>query len=301
MTSLDPRRHAFRADLAEKDLEGQVAATRFVEGVPRQVVAPTVTLRRRPEPDAPLETEALFGEAVVVFEEEAGWSWVKLAPDSPASAYVGYMPTGALGPSTTPTHRVCVPRTLVFPAPDIKRPPLSFLPMGALVTVTGAAADQNARYSAVTPDGFIVEQHLEPLAAVAPDFVAVAERFLGAPYLWGGKSVAGIDCSGLVQLACAMAGIAAPRDTDMQERELGTRLAGIEALERGDLVFWKGHVGIMLDGARLLHANAHHMMTAVEPLAEAVARIASRGSSVTSIRRIRPLTSAQGDGPEIVT
>jgi cell wall-associated NlpC family hydrolase len=153
----------------------------------------------------------------------------------------------------------------------------------------------------VAPDGFVVEQHLEPLAAVAPDFVAVAERFLCAPYLWGGKSVAGIDCSGLVQVACTMAGIAAPRDTDMQERELGTRLAGIEALARGDLVFWKGHVGIMLDGARLLHANAHHMMTAVEPLAEAVARIASRGSSVTSIRRIRPLASQQGDGPEIVT
>ncbi|NDV86243.1 peptidase P60 [Aurantimonas aggregata] len=301
MTSLDPRRHAFRADLAEKGLEGEVEAARFAEGVPRRVAVPLAPVRRRPAPDAPVETEALFGEAVIVFDEDAGWSWVKLAEGSAEAAYVGYMPSDALGASTAPTHRVRVPRTLVFPTPDIKRPPLSFLPMGALVTIAGTAADHNASYAELLPEGFVVEQHLEPVNAVSSDFVAVAERFLGAPYLWGGKSVAGIDCSGLVQLACTMAGIAAPRDTDMQERELGTRLAGIEALARGDLVFWKGHVGIMLDGTELLHANAHDMLTAVEPLAEAVARIAARGSAVTSIRRIRAPAAATGSVPVIVT
>ena len=286
MTSLDPRRNAYRADLADRSLEGRVEAARFVEGVPRRISLPVAPVRRRPDADAPLDTEALFGEAVVVFDDAAGWSWVQVAAG--AAAYVGYVPSDALVPAAAPTHRVCVPRTLVFPAPDIKRPPLSFLPMGARVTVTGTAADHNAGYAQLLDGGFVVEQHLEPADAVAPDFVAVAERFLGAPYLWGGKSVAGIDCSGLVQQACAMAGVEAPRDTDMQERELGTRIAGIEALARGDLVFWKGHVGIMLDGVRLLHANAHHMMTAVEPLSEAVARIAARGSAVTGIRRILP-------------
>lgn len=289
MTNLDPRRQAFRADLADRSLEGRVDAARFVEGVPRRVAVPVAPVRRRPEPGAPLDTEALFGETVLVFEDAAGWSWVRLAADCAEAAYVGYVPSDALAPVAVPTHRVGVPRTLLFPAPDIKRPPLSFLPMGALVTVTGTAADHNAGYAALLGGGFVVEQHLEPVGTAAPDYVAVAERFLGAPYLWGGKSVAGIDCSGLVQLACAMAGIDAPRDSDMQERELGTRLAGIEALARGDLVFWKGHVGIMLDGARLLHANAHHMLTAVEPLAEAVARIAARGSAVTGVRRVRQI------------
>ncbi|UIJ71426.1 C40 family peptidase [Aurantimonas sp. HBX-1] len=300
MTDLDPRRHAFRADLAETGLKGRVEAASFTAGVRRQVAAPVAPLRRRPDPDAPLETEALRGETVTILAEEGGWAWAKLAPDSAASAYVGYLPAAALGPVEAPTHRVCVPRTLVFPAPDIKRPPLSFLPMGALVTATGTAADHNASYAELVGGGFVVEQHLETVGGAAPDYVAVAERFLGAPYLWGGKTVAGIDCSGLVQIACAMAGIDAPRDTDMQERELGTRLAGIEALERGDLVFWKGHVGIMLDGSRLLHANAHHMMTAVEPLAEAVARIASRGSAVTGVRRLRAAAVTRGDAPPIV-
>jgi cell wall-associated NlpC family hydrolase len=294
MTSLDPRRNAFRADLADRSLEGRVEAARFVDGVPCRIALPVAPVRRRSAPDAPLDTEALFGETVTVFEEDAGWSWVQLAPGTDA-AYVGYVPSEALGPIAAATHRVSVPRTLVFPDPDIKRPPLSFLPMGAHVSVIGTAADRNASYAQVMPEGFIVEQHLEPVDAVRPDYVAVAEQLLGAPYLWGGKTIAGIDCSGLVQLACAMAGIPAPRDSDMQERELGTRIAGIEALERGDLVFWKGHVGIMLDGARLLHANAHHMMTAIEPLGEAVARSAARGSAVTGVRRVRGVASPQAD------
>jgi cell wall-associated NlpC family hydrolase len=201
------------------------------------------------------------------------------------------MPTTALGPSPgAPTHRVRVPRTLLFPGPDIKLPPLAGLPMGALVAAFGAAEDRNARYALMRPAGAIVEQHLAGLGETEPDFVAVAECFLGTPYLWGGKSTLGIDCSGLVQLSLAMAGSCAPRDTDLQEQALGMRLAGIEPLERGDLVFWKGHVGIMQDGATLLHANAFHMMTASEPLADAVARAEAKGSAVTSVRRMRRST-----------
>jgi cell wall-associated NlpC family hydrolase len=282
--TLDPRLNAFRPDLADRRLEGQVEARYFVDGRPERVTVSSAALRREARPDAAQETEALFGEDVLVFETtEEGWSWVQLQADS----YVGWIASAALGPrGDGPTHRIAVPRTLLFPGPDIKLPPLMGLPMGALVTVTGETEDRNARYGLTTPTGAVVTQHLAPPGRAADDFVAVAEQFLGVPYLWGGKTTLGIDCSGLAQVALAMAGIAAPRDTDMQERALGTRLAGIEALRRGDLVFWKGHVGIMLDGQILLHANAHHMMTAREPLAEAIARAAARGSAVTSIRRL---------------
>ncbi|WP_206456336.1 C40 family peptidase [Aurantimonas marina] len=305
MTSpLDSRLHAFRDDLADIRLQGRVDAARFVAGEERRIVSPLAPVRRRPTADAPLDTEALFGEPVTVFESDAeGWSWVQLGTDG----YVGYVPSVAIGPTgPAPTHRVSVPRTLLFPGPDIKLPPLHDLPMGASVTVIGAAEDHNARYAMIQPHGAVVQQHLWPIAATEPDFATVAERFVGVPYLWGGKSASGIDCSGLVQIACQMAGIAAPRDTDMQELELGTRIAGIEAslstrnasgkpastfphsaLARGDLVFWKGHVGIMLDGTRLLHANAHHMLTVIEPLAEAIARLEAKGAAMTRIRRIR--------------
>lgn len=281
---LDPRLHAYRSDLADIRLEGRVEADRFVEGRPAEVTAPLAPVRRQPSANGALDTEALHGETLLVFDETSdGWSWIQLDADN----YVGWVPSETIGePGPAPTHRVSVPRTLLFPAPDIKRPPLAGLPMGAAVTVRGEAEDHNAAYHQVEPEGAIVQQHLERVGTPSPDYASIAEQFLGVPYLWGGKSTLGIDCSGLVQLACQMAGIPAPRDTDMQERELGTRLAGVEAMERGDLIFWKGHVGIMLDGNRLLHANAHHMMTAIEPIAAAIERIEKRGSPVTSVRRI---------------
>lgn len=279
----DPRLNAFRPDLADARLRGKVDAERFVEGRPARVVTASAAVRREPRHDAAMDTEALHGETVLVFEEDAGgWSWVQLDGDG----YVGWVPPGALDAvSGAPTHRVSAPRTFVFPAPDIKRPPLRALPLGATVTAVGEAEDRNARYRLVAPEGAIVAQHLEPVSAIASDYVTVAEKFVGVPYLWGGKTVLGIDCSGLVQVACRMAGIPAPRDTDMQERELGTRLAGVEPMRRGDLVFWKGHVGIMVDGNRLLHANAFHMMTAIEPLAAAMERFEEKSLAVTSVRR----------------
>lgn len=291
---LDKRLNAARPDLADIRLKGRVQADRFVEGRPETVLDPVAPLRRAPRPDASLETEALHGETVLVFEtDEEGWSWVQLQSDG----YVGYMPTTALGPSRgLSTHRVCVPRTLLFPGPDIKLPPLAGLPMGALITVYAEAEDRNAAYGLVQPAGAIVRQHLGRPDESADDFVAVAERFLGTPYLWGGKTTLGIDCSGLVQIALSMAGRNVPRDTDLQERHLGRKLAEDEALRRGDLVFWKGHVGIMADETRLLHANAHHMMTAIEPLAEAVRRTEAKGSFITAYRRVTtepmPKTSA---------
>lgn len=286
--TLDRRLNAYRDDWADIALEGRVEAARFVEGRRACVRVALADLRRRPASDAPLETQALLGEGLRVFEAgEEGWSFVQLDDDR----YVGWMESEAIGPASGETRfRVCAPRTLLFPGPDIKLPPLGALPMGARVAVGGEASDHNAHYRLVQPFGAVVAQHLCPADARAPDFVAVAESLIGAPYLWGGKSALGIDCSGLTQLAFAMAGIKAPRDTDMQEA-WGRAIDIAAPRERGDLVFWKGHVGVMLDDERLLHANVHHMMTAVEPMSQAVSRIGARGSPVTSIRRAPALVS----------
>ena len=280
--TLDRRLTPARPDLAAEHLRGHVEAARFANGDERVVIEPAAPLRRAPSPDAPLDTEALMGERITVYEAtEEGWSWGQLADDG----YVGWMPTSALGSSgPEPTHKVVALRTLAFPGPSIKLPPLAGIPFGARVTVT-----RTADPFSVTSSGHIPSRHLAPLGSVEPDFVAVAEQFLGAPYLWGGKTSLGLDCSGLVQLSLAACGIPCPRDTDMQKRALGAPVAGstdLAELRRGDLVFWKGHVAIVRDRHTLVHANAFHMAVAVEPIAEAFARIRVADGEPTSVRRL---------------
>ena len=277
--SLDPRLNAFRPDLAAEDLAGKVEAARFVAGEAREVIDAQAPVRRAPRPDAEQMTEALMGERVNVYEfDQEGWAWGQLAADG----YVGYLPASALiAPRAAPTHVVTALRTLAFPGPSIKLPPVAAPPLGAHVSV-----QRMQERFAVTSIGYVPVRHLAPMASAERDFVAVAERFLGTPYLWGGKTNMGLDCSGLVQVALGACGIACPRDSDMQEAALGAPVVLGEA-RRGDLVFWKGHVAIVRDEATLLHANAHHMAVAIESLAEAVARIAAAGSRVTSVRRPR--------------
>ena len=278
MVALDPRTHPFRPEIAASHLKGQVEAERFVDGTRYELVEPMTPLRHAPSHEARQDSEALFGERMIVYEIEEGWAWGQLETDG----YVGWLSANALGkPGAAPTHKVAVPRTLCFPAPDIKRPPLAALPMGAAVAV----ARQDERFAVTAAGWHIPEAHLAPVRAKAPDFVAVAEALLGAPYLWGGKTSLGIDCSGLVQVALQAAGVACPRDSDMQELSLG-KLASPADLRRGDLVFWKGHVAIARDHETLLHANAHAMMVAVEPFADAVLRIKAAGSDVTSVKRL---------------
>ena len=278
----DPRITPARPDLAAESLRGRVEATRYAVGETLRVVAPSAPLRRAPDPEAPLDSEALYGEAVVVYEARGDWRWVQLARDG----YVGYLSAAALGPARAPTHRIAALRTHAYPAPTIKRPPRLALSLGALVDVARFDGD-----FAVTADGlFLCAKHLAPIDAREPDFVAVAERFLETPYLWGGRTSDGVDCSGLAQTALTAAGIPAPRDSDMQEAALGEPLPHSDALadlQRGDLVFWKGHVGVMRDGATLLHANGWAMKVASEPLAQARARIEKNGGgAIASIRRL---------------
>ena len=281
MTELDKRLHAYRPDLADRRLRGRVNSGQFVEGRPMQVMDPLIPVHKEPRFDAMQVSQALMGETLRVFDVQEGWAFVQLERDG----YVGYVSADALSAEVAePTHRVAVPSTFMLPAPDVKSQPAAIVTMNAAVAVTGG----DEKFAHLSTGRFVCWQHLKKANQHECDFVAVAEMFLHTPYYWGGKSVHGLDCSGLVQVSLEASGLACPRDSDMQEASLGNRLMvnDLDSLNRGDLVFWDGHVGIMKDDRTLLHANGHHMMTVSEPLRTAVERIAASGKSVTSIRRL---------------
>lgn len=282
--TIDLRRVPARPDLAAAHLAGRIEADRFVEGERREVRVPRLALKKAPSFERPLESEALRGAFVTVFEEtDEGWSWGQIERDG----YVGWLPSeGLTVPGPKATHRVAALATLAYPGPSIKLPVSERFSLGSRLAIVA----ERDGFAETADRLFVFAAHLAPATEPEPDFVAVAERFLHVPYLWGGRSSYGLDCSGLVQIALEASGRDAPRDSDMQAAELGQPIeagSSFEALRRGDLVFWKGHVGIMLDSTRLLHANGHHMAVAIEPLAEAVGRIAARSyGAVTGVRRI---------------
>jgi len=263
--ALDPRLTPARPGLAAESLRGRVAAPRYAAPERWRVIRAAAPLRAAPGARG-LASELVWGAEVDVYEIADGLAWAQAAADG----YVGYLPADALGaPGPAPTHRVAAPTSHLYPAPEVKTAPLCRLPMGARLAgrLVGTWLE--------TADGFVPAPHVAPLDRPAPDWVAAAERLTGAPYLWGGGTAAGLDCSALIQVAMDAAGRACPRDSDMQAA-LGAP-APEGDLRRGDLAFWRGHVGVMLDAATLLHANAHHMAVAAEPLAGAVARIAAAG------------------------
>ncbi|KAB1075611.1 C40 family peptidase [Methylobacterium planeticum] len=280
----DARLTPARPDLADIALTDIVAAERYVAPELRRLAVPSAPLRRAPREGAAIDTEAVMGDAVRVYEERDGFAYAQLVHDG----YVGYLPGPSLGPAEpAPTHRVRALRTFLYPAPDLKRPPLGHLSLGAAIHVL----DREGEYLRLPGDRFVFAAHCEAVGWQAPDYAGTAERLVGTPYLWGGRTSLGLDCSGLVQLVLDLAGIACPRDADQQERALGSALPPeTEDLRRGDFVFWRGHVGLMLDGGRLIHANGHHMAVAVEPLRVAVTRIRQNSHGpVTGLRRLGPV------------
>lgn len=288
MFDLDRRLHAYRPDLAAEGLKGRVEAARYVSGSPAQMARGLTDLRPRPDADAPIDTQLLFGEAVTVYDQADGWAWVQNGTDG----YVGYLESAALGRQVhAATHSVRVLRTFLYPEPDLKAPALDCLDMTAPVAVAGTDGGfSEIRYGA-EGRAFVYSAHLAAAGEIAPDFVATALAFLGAPYLWGGRGSLGLDCSALVQFALARAGIACPRDSDMQADSLGAAVAwepGRTEPRRGDLIYFPGHVAIALDEVQVVNANAHAMLVTVEPLAELEARVKaeSGGTGVTAVRRL---------------
>lgn len=274
----DRRRLPSNGVYAAAELRGQVDAEYFVEGEMQRIASPVADLRLTPE-EGPLDRQLLHGDRFRVLQREDGHAFGQ----SDRGGYVGWVPEAALQDWVEPNSRVIVRASLGFRARDLKSPDPLRLPMGARVSVHS----HNDRWAETECGLCLPLSHLSPLDDDANDPVSVAERFLGAPYLWGGNSDLGIDCSGLVQIACLMCGIDCPGDSDQQHAELGTPLATRSQVRRGDLMFWRGHVAWVVDENTILHANAHHMAVAYEPLEEAVMRIEAQGDGpVTGRKRL---------------
>ena len=281
MTGPDKRLNAYRPDLADIRLVGKVEAKTFVEPQIMQVSSPLAALRSRPDLSASFTTQAVMGDRVRVFEQTGNWSWGQLEKDD----YVGYFEAADLdNPGAQPTHRVGVPATFVYPAPDLKSQRATRIFLNSSLVIKTIDGD----WGELEQGGFVWSGHLLEKDGFAKDGfakdpVAIAEQFVGVPYLWGGNSADGLDCSGLVQEAYRACNLQCPRDTDMIEQQVGT--PGSNSRQRGDLVFWDGHIGMMLDGENMIHANGHHMAVAIENLEQAADRIAKAYGSQYRIKR----------------
>jgi len=281
--ALDSRRHPYRPDVAAEHLRGRVEARRFVRGRPMRCVRPLVAIKGRPARAASQTAELLYGETFTVYESRAGWAWGQRATDG----YVGHVRASALGApgADEPDHVVCAMLAPVLDRAHFKAPALRRMSINSPLRIESA----DGEFLRLAGGGWVHEQHVAAVNAPAPDFVAVAESFLGLPYVWGGNSGLGVDCSGLLQAALQRAGRPCPRDTDMQERELGRALAARDParLKRGDIVFFPGHVGIVRAPGRLLHSSSRWMRVLDEPLDAVLARLrAEHARPVTAVRRV---------------
>lgn len=262
--------------VAHNSLKGRVERVRLVPGELKQVVKPVAGLFAKP--GGGMDRQLIYGTSFLELDQENGFSFGRAEPDG----YVGYVETGNLAQAANATHKVIRLNTHIYPTANMKTVPLMVLPLGACLDVAGIKDG----FAEVVTGGFIPQQAVAPIDTYADDPVAVAKLFLGTAYLWGGDSYQGIDCSGLVQTALGACGQSCARDSDMQQTQVGIEFGDNTPLQRGDLIFWKGHVGMMADRDMLLHANAYHMRVTCEPLAEVSARILkSEGVEIACRRR----------------
>ena len=275
--SFDPRVTLARGDLAAPELEALVAADRYADRRRYVCAKPAAGILREPDAGAEQVDQLLCGEGFDVVDEQGGYAWGQARRDG----YVGFVELSALKPADrTPNMKLSALRSYAFEAPSIKSRALGPYSLGSLLGIE----EREGRFARAAGIGWFVEDHLADIGVFETDPAAVALRYLGAPYLWGGRESLGLDCSGLTLQAFGACGVALPRDTDQQA--LGGAAVAEAELARGDLVFWKGHVAMMLDGETIVHANAHHMATAIEPLSVTRARYVAAGvGEPTAFRR----------------
>jgi cell wall-associated NlpC family hydrolase len=280
LKSPDPRLHIYRPDLAELALEGRVTAERYVEGTSAYIRLPVVPVRLAPSRIKARDTEYLFGEAVSVFDRSGGWAWVKSKRDG----YVGYIDETALVyGAPPPTHRIDVLRSHLYPAPDLKKYSRTALLFSSHVKVI----DTQDKWARIADGQWLYKSHLVRLDKKSKSPADVALRFLEVPYLWGGRSSEGMDCSALIQFALEACGIPCPRDTDLQEVQVGKPIDLNSPLKGGDLIFWPGHTGMMIDAQRILHCNATDMATRIWNYIELCNHIKRvEGHPVRTIKRL---------------
>ncbi|MDQ2066469.1 NlpC/P60 family protein [Xinfangfangia sp. CPCC 101601] len=269
---MDRRTTPFSGRIAHISLKGQIDA-QLTEGEAASVAAPLANLLAKP--GGALDRQVVYGEALTLIDRQDGHAYVMAAKDG----YCGWLAEAAVGPSLTATHKVASPATHLYPTASAKAPALIPLYLGARVEITGVEGKW-----AQTQQGFIPLNHLAPLNHHAPDPVAVAEMFLHTPYFWGGNTAAGIDCSGLAQAALLAAGIPCPGDSDLQQK-VGVEIPEDHPLQRGDLIFWKGHVALMTSPDQIIHANGGTMSVAYEGLQDALTRIEAQGEGSLVARR----------------
>lgn len=276
---MDRRLTPANGRVAHVSLQGQVTAERFVTGTWRRIAVPLVDILARP--DGPRDRQILMGARVLVLEETGEFAFIQAARDG----YVGYIRRDTLCPDAEATHWVSAPATHLYPEPSIKSREIALLSMNARLTI---AAD-HGKFLETTEGAYVYARHVRPVGDWAEDPVSVAAGLLGTPYLWGGDSRSGIDCSGLVQAAMSACGVLCPSDSDLQQAGFGHPLAKGEAPRRGDLVFWKGHVAFVSGPDQILHANAHAMAVTYEGMEAAIKRIEAAGEGKpTAMKRVEP-------------
>lgn len=277
---LDPRLHAVRRDLADISLAGTLFAPHYAKAQATRCIASGAFLRAKGDAQAKAVSQLLYGETFHVLDITGGWAWGFCGHDG----YVGYVERTALSASAMaaqPTHRVSAISAPVFAGASIKAAINDFLPCGALICGT-----REGDFVA-SAKGFIHIRHLVAADHAESDWVKAAQQYVGQPYVWGGRGAGGVDCSGLIQVALGQCGRQVPRDSDLQRESIGLPLSDDADLQRGDFLFFPGHVGIMVDRENMLHANAYWMTTLVEPLTDILARLStSHDQPILARRRI---------------